>query len=548
MEERLWRICEKLRGGVEVHDYKHVILPLVFLRCADLNFEKRLQEIKKMKHFSGELLPEFFNDNGGIYLADDARWDYLVDCAKKEVKNLDARLDRAFRLIMEDNPKLDGIFKDGFIASLNIDSWKLSKVILEINKINYALETTYSTEKVADIDLTNEVLRSVYMLLLKKFSAKETRGKSRGEFYTPKIVTDYIKEHLELGEHPTIYDPCIGMGGLVLPILQPTRRNVEIYGQEINPETLKFAKLDFIMQGYNANLAIGDTLENDAFKNLKVDIALCNPPFNLKTKKYKNANFAWINLCLDKLKEDGIAIIILPGTALIDPKFAKERRELLNYIDAIVNLPIDTFDGVSTPISIWILKEHCNGGRVNFIDLRAKEKTTSIFNFTILEDGNVSLNPSKWFGEDITIHPDQLDLEKDLEKEILKKEIELRKLKGMLDFTIDWEQFKNVTLGDVIEEIDSKTILKPNEFAINLIHVGRDKKLPVTLNSTDKNMIVPKSYHKFKIREKWQKIITPDYLCLLLTRPELAEKLVFLSDKSAWGEVKVDELLAVKIN
>lgn len=548
MEERLWRICEKLRDNIDVRDYKHVILPIFFLRRADLNFNKRLKEIESMKHFSGDILPEFFNQYGGIYLPEDARWNYLLDCAKKEVPNLDARLDRAFRIIMEDNPELEGLFENNFIASLNINPWRLSKVILEIDKINYKVQISDNDAEIDEINLTAEILRTTYMLLLQKFSAKETRGKNRGEYYTPLSIMNYLKKNIDFKKYKTVYDPCIGMGGMISPFLCQHKNNVEIYGQEINKDTLKFTKLDLVMQGYNSHLAIGDTLENDAFKNLKVDCVLCNPPFNLKTKKYQNANYEWLKLCVNKISKEGIVIAILPGTALVNPNYIEDRKTLVkNNVSQIVNLPIDSFNGVKTPISIWILNKKVDDS-ITFIDNRGDKKVCTIPRQTVLNDKNISLAPSYWLEIKPVINPEENNLTNEIERKIHEKEMEIRKLKGLLDFTFDWSKFKNLTLNNLIEEIESKDTIKPNEFAINLIHIGRDKKLPITINTSDHEIKVPKSYLKFKIREKWQKAISPELLKIILSNPDFIEQLALLSDKSYWGEVKKEEFLATKIN
>ena len=529
METRLWRIIERLRGGIDVRDYKHIILPLVFLRSADIQFSKRLNEISKMKHFSGEILPEFFVENGGVYLSDDARWDYIVSCAKEKVSNLPARVDRAFRVIMEDNPSTNGLFSNEFYAK-KISSEKLAGVILQIDKI----------------DLSCDVLSYVYMYLLKKFSAKESRGKGKGEFYTPAGVWDYIRDETGSSVSGKIYDPCIGMGGMVLPAILGSEKNeVEIFGQDINPDTLKFAKLNFLMQGYKADLIAADTLSDDRFKNLKADYVLCNPPFNLKTKKVKNANYEWVKLCLSKLSKNGVAVVILPGTALTDKNFVQERRALSNSLSAVVNLPIDTFDGVSTPISILILRKKASGC-VTFKDKRYSEKTKAVSVNEILNNEVVSFAPSDYFSSEVTLRPEEVDFSDEISKRIHEKEMEIRKLRGMLDFRFDWENMGHIKLGEVIEEVSSCDTISSGEFAVNLLHVGRDLKLPVVLNSGDEPIKVSKKYFKFKIRKKWAKVLPAEYLLMLLRRPEVAEELAITSDKSAWGEVKKEDFLKIK--
>lgn len=555
MEQRLWRIIERLRGGIDVRDYKHVILPLVFLRSADMYFSERVAEIEKMKHYKDEVLPIFFNVNGEIYLPEDARWGYLVECAKKEVSNLPARIDRAFRVIMEENPDLDGFFKEDFYAKVGVDVENLSKIILEIDKGIEKVVLSAGEEKVSEIDLTRDTLGLTYMGLLQRFSAKETRGKNRGEFYTP---VESIQSIVELPDNFSgkIYDPCVGMGGMFMPLLERKKiigklGKVEIFGQEINPDTLKFAKLYAMMRGYKTDFQVGDTLLDDKFKNLKADFVFCNPPFNQRTGKNKNANFEWVKVCLSKLKKNGTAVVLLPGTALSDTRFVEERRKLVSEmkVAAIINLK-NTFPGTETFVSAWVLKDSA-GAYITFADERKVSsgvKPASVLWQDVLSREDVSLAPSDYMNFNEGLRPEKLDFSDEISRRISEKEMEIRKLRGMLDFSIDWSKLAGVLLSEIIEEVsrvDSEIL--PGEFGVSLLHVGRDLKLPVVLNSSEDAMRVPKNYFRFKIREEWATKMPAEYLLLLLSRPEVAERLAFTADKSARGEVGKEEFLRLEL-
>lgn len=45
-EKELWNAAVQLRGNVAPADYKHYVLPLLFLRYLSLGYEKRRDEIK----------------------------------------------------------------------------------------------------------------------------------------------------------------------------------------------------------------------------------------------------------------------------------------------------------------------------------------------------------------------------------------------------------------------------------------------------------------------------------------------------------------------
>lgn len=532
-----------------------MILPLVFLRSADMYFSERVAEIEKMKHYKDEVLPIFFNVNGEIYLPEDARWGYLVECAKKEVKNLPARIDRAFRVIMEENPDLVGFFKDDFFANVGVSAENLAKIILEIDKGIEKVILSAGEEKVSEIDLTRDTLGLVYMGLLQRFSAKESRGKNRGEFYTP---VESIQSIIELPDNFSgkIYDPCVGMGGMFMPLLERKKNSgklgkVEIFGQEINPDTLKFAKLYAMMRGYKTDFQVGDTLFDDKFKNLKADFVFCNPPFNQRTGKFKNANFEWVKVCLSKLKKNGTAVVLLPGTVLSDSKFGEERRKLVSEraVSEIINLK-NSFPGTETFVSAWVLKDSA-GEFITFLDEREVFKgvgPASVPYQDVLSREDVSLAPSDYLSFNGGLRPKELDFSDEISRRIAEKEMEIRKLRGMLDFSIDWSELAGVSLSEIVSEVSrADSEILPGEFGVSLLHVGRDLKLPVVLNSGDGAMSVPKNYFRFKIRETWASKMPAEYLLLLLSRPEVAERLAFTADKSARGEVSKEEFLRLEL-
>ena len=48
-EDKLWKAADKLRKKVEVHEYKYVVLGLIFLRYLSYAFEEKRREILKRK-------------------------------------------------------------------------------------------------------------------------------------------------------------------------------------------------------------------------------------------------------------------------------------------------------------------------------------------------------------------------------------------------------------------------------------------------------------------------------------------------------------------
>ena len=46
-EDKLWKAADKLRKKVEVHEYKYIVLGLIFLRYVSFAFEEVKEKLKK---------------------------------------------------------------------------------------------------------------------------------------------------------------------------------------------------------------------------------------------------------------------------------------------------------------------------------------------------------------------------------------------------------------------------------------------------------------------------------------------------------------------
>ncbi|MCX7957720.1 MAG: ACT domain-containing protein, partial [Deltaproteobacteria bacterium] len=46
-EDKLWKAADKLRKKVEVHEYKYVVLGLIFLRYLSYRYDEAIKELKK---------------------------------------------------------------------------------------------------------------------------------------------------------------------------------------------------------------------------------------------------------------------------------------------------------------------------------------------------------------------------------------------------------------------------------------------------------------------------------------------------------------------
>ncbi|MBN8574437.1 MAG: restriction endonuclease subunit S [Candidatus Kapabacteria bacterium] len=113
---------------------------------------------------------------------------------------------------------------------------------------------------------------------------------------------------------------------------------------------------------------------------------------------------------------------------------------------------------------------------------------------------------------------------------------------------INLEQGFIPTVADMNGIDKSKYKLVPiGCFACNLMHIGRDVKIPLAYNDTDKNIAVSPAYYVFKIKESEKENILGYYLEILLTRNEFGRLTWFHTDSSIRGNLLVSEFCDIQI-
>lgn len=370
LEETLYNdIAKTLRGTVEAAEYKHVTLPLLFLKFISDKFEQQRNKLESEGKSQFLEMKEFYQKDNVFYLTEDTRWSYLVKNAK--ASDIALKLDTALSTIEKTNPSLKGALPDNYYSRVNLPSSKIAKLIDDINNnINFD-------------DESFDLMGRIYEYFLQRFAVAE--GKSKGEFYTPKSTVNLITEMIE-PYSGKIYDPCCGSGGMFVQSLKfieahkGDTKNVAIYGQENIDTTYRLAKMNLALRGISGNLGLtnADTFANDQHKDLKADYIIANPPFNLKDWRAEselrddprwagydippvsNANYAWILNIVSKLSADGTAGFLLANGALSDSDTKNIRRRLIenSLVEAIVVLPRDTFYSTDISVTLWILSKN----------------------------------------------------------------------------------------------------------------------------------------------------------------------------------------------
>lgn len=426
IEETLWDSANKLRGGVEPSEYKHVVLSLIFLKFISDTFEERRQELIDEGQEKYIDMVEFYTMKNVFYLPEDSRWSYIKKNAKQE--DIAIKIDTALANIEKANKALKGALPDNYFSRIGLETSKLASLLDTINNIN--------TLK----DKQHDIVGRVYEYFLSKFALAE--GKGKGEFYTPKGIVNLIAEMIEPYKGK-IYDPCCGSGGMFVQSMKfieshkGNKKDISIYGQEGTNTTYKLAKMNLAIRGISANLGdvSADTFAKDQHQDLKADYIMANPPFNLKDWRASNeltddprwrgydvppasnANYGWILHMVSKLSENGVAGFLLANGALSGGgEEYKIRRKMIenDLVEAIITLPRDMFYTTDISVTLWIInknkKEHVvelndvtknyrsRKGEILFMDLRrwGSEFEKKYVELTVDDIQKISANYHNW--------------------------------------------------------------------------------------------------------------------------------------------------------
>lgn len=385
LASKIWAVANTLRRKIKASEYKDYILGLMFYKYLS---DKELEFIAKQGGTREDINdPEnidYFKRSIGYYI----REENLFDSWKRLDLNLGAKdvhdSIEAFNNNVNENygNVFEGVFNtlEAGLTKLGANSGSRDKAVRDL------------VDLVADIPATSkdyDVMGYIYEYLLSKFS---TEAKRDGAFFTPhevthlmsRIIADRMKDRKEL----SIYDPCLGSGGLLLNVGTEAGRYIDpdkitYYGQELITETYNLARENLVMRGINSqNICVrnGDTLDEDwpyfdaetPYKPLFVDAATANPPYSMHWDSAVRQNdprfdgygyapdgkadYAFLLHCLYHIKGDGIMTIVLPHGVLFRGDSEGEIRKALvnnHNIETVIGLPAGIF--ASTPIATLIL-------------------------------------------------------------------------------------------------------------------------------------------------------------------------------------------------
>jgi len=412
----IWDVADLLRGDYKQSDYGKVILPLTVLRRLDCvlapSKQKVLDYLPKVKKLSDNAKDLTLNKIAGFNFHNRSQFDFA-------------------KLIADPNHIAANLRNhiNGYSASAReiIEYFNFGDQIERMDdpKADILFQVV---KKFGEIDLAGmETMQMGYVFedLIRRFA--EQSNETAGEHFTPREVIKLMVNVLfnadnqaltQAGIVKTLYDPACGTGGM-LSIgemhlcgkdtgFNPDAK-LEVFGQEINPESYAICKSDMLIKGQNpTNIKFGNTFTVDGLRDEKFDYMLSNPPFGVDWKKaakiikdeYENLGFAgrfgaglprindgsllFLQHMISKMKappenskkNGGSRIgIVFNGSPLFTGQAGSGETNIRQWIiendwlEAIIALPDQLFYNTGISTYIWILNNHKSKQRKGKIQL-----------------------------------------------------------------------------------------------------------------------------------------------------------------------------------
>jgi len=403
----IWSVADLLRGDYSQSEYGKVILPFTVLRRLDcvLAPTKKavLAEDKKLK-------AEGVNPEAFLFAVSKTRF---VNTSPLDLKTLmgdpDHLLANLTSYMQEFSPSVRDIF-ERFLFGPQTERLSKANLLYPV------------TERFANFDLgpetvTNHDMGLAFEDLIRRFA--ETSNATAGEHFTPRDAIQLMVNLLFIEDSDiltpgkpvvrTIYDPTAGTGGMLSVagehlIAHNEAAALTMFGQELNDESYAICKADMLIKGQDIrNIAVGNTLSNDAHAGRKFDYMLSNPPFGVEWKKVEkevrreheqmghagrfgpglprisDGSMLFLLHLVSKMRpaQDGGSRfgIVLNGSPLFSGGAGSGESEIRRYLlendllEAIIGLPTDMFFNTGIATYVWILSNKKSQARRGFVQL-----------------------------------------------------------------------------------------------------------------------------------------------------------------------------------
>lgn len=398
----IWNVANTLFGAFKPHEYGLVILPMAVIKrfhdCLLPTHQAVLDKYKEVQHLA--VKEGFLCAASGYQFYNISP--FTFETLKADPENINENF-RAFLNGFSDNVQ-DILARMNFHAQ--IDRMEEAGLLYQVIVDFCSEQGDMRPEKISAVDMGY-----IFENLVQRFS--ESYNEEAGAHFTSRdiiyLMCDLLVSNAEFdgdGISKTVYDMTMGTSQMLTCMEERLKQldadaDVTCFGQELNPFTFGIAKADMLIRGGDPdNMQFGNTLDDDKFSGYQFDYEISNPPFGIDWKREapkveaehkkggagrfgpglpskSDGQMLFMLNGLAKLKPDGRMAIIQNGSSLFTGDAGSGQSEIRRYLiendwlDAIVQLPNDSFYNTGIATYIWIItkdkpEEHI--GKVQLID------------------------------------------------------------------------------------------------------------------------------------------------------------------------------------
>ncbi len=406
-----WSVAELLRDDYKQSDYGKVILPLVVIRRLDQSLEgTKKQVLARSRDLRARGI-----DNVEPALVRESKQAFYNDSPMTLTQ------------LLGDPPKLPvnlPIYLQGFspLAREAIEKFEFDR---QIEKLAAAGLLYQVVARICDVNLhpdhvSNLEMGYLFEELIRKFA--EQSNETAGHHFTPREVVKLMVNLLVDGDEEalsdpgairTVFDCACGTGGMLseaelhIKALNPSAQ-VDVFGQEVNPESFAICLADMLVKGQNAShIKFGNSLSDDKHAGERFHYGIANPPFGVDWTKVEaqvraehadrgydgrfgpglprksDGQLLFLMHLVSKMRppeKGGSRIAIVHnGSPLFTGAAGSGESEIRRYLlendllEAIVALPEQLFYNTGIASYVWLLtnrKSDERKGNVQLIDAR----------------------------------------------------------------------------------------------------------------------------------------------------------------------------------
>lgn len=278
----------------------------------------------------------------------------------------------------------------------------------ESNHDKYRLGIIDTLKELQTLDIKNAMASGNDVLgkFYEKFLKYGNGAKEIGIVLTPRHITNFAVEVLDVKYNDYVLDPTCGTGGFLVSALDYVKKNsnpeqtgsfkkYNLFGIEQDDDIVALALVNMIFRGDGRNnMSEGNCFQKNIVKtfyddketgkyvniggggannNPIITKVLMNPPFALKKGDEKEKHF--IDYALSQMQDGELLFAVLPISVLIEKNTLEWRKDILlrnNTLLSVVTFPIDLFYPVSThTVGIFVKKGVPHPQEQNVLWIRA---------------------------------------------------------------------------------------------------------------------------------------------------------------------------------